>query len=204
MRRPLPIVAMIALIAVAAVAFVAARQGGHRPHPVAAPARARSSRDPGTRVVSVKRTSANDFDPLGDEDEHGGEAFAAVDKDSGTDWSTEGYQGGDLGKDGVGLYVDAEPGVDARSIEIATPEPGWEAEIRVADGKRPPEDIDDWERVARRHGDAKKRKRFTLDGERHRYYLVWITDLGEGAERVTISEITLFAPRSDRRAEADP
>ena len=40
-----------------------------------------------------------------------------------------------------------------------------------------------------------KRQRFRLPGERHRYYLVWITGLG-GAERVRISEITLFAPRA--------
>ena len=41
-----------------------------------------------------------------------------------------------------------------------------------------------------------KRKRFRLRGDRHRYYLVWITGLPPGSERVKISEITLFAPRS--------
>ena len=35
-----------------------------------------------------------------------------------------------------------------------------------------------------------------LNGDRHRYYLVWITDLGEGNERVSITEIALFAPRA--------
>ena len=37
---------------------------------------------------------------------------------------------------------------------------------------------------------------FRLDGKRHRYYLVWITGLAPGSERVKIAEITLFAPRS--------
>ena len=95
--------------------------------------------EPGTRVVSVKRTSAQDFDPAGDDEEHSAEAPLAVDKDSGTDWTTEGYSSADLGKEGVGIYVDADPGVDARSIAIDTPDPGWKAEIRVADGKQPAE-----------------------------------------------------------------
>ena len=42
----------------------------------------------------------------------------------------------------------------------------------------------------------KERKRFRLGGDRHRYYLVWITGLAPGEERVKIAEITLFAPRS--------
>jgi serine/threonine-protein kinase len=149
--------------------------------------------EPGTRVVSVKRTSANDFDPAGDDEEHASEAPLAVDKEPGTAWTTEGYSSFD--KDGVGIYVDADPGVDARSIAIDTPDPGWKAEIRVADGSSPPDEIGGWERVAGGAVDA-KRKRFRLPGERHRYYLVWITALAPGDERVKISEITLFAPRT--------
>ena len=123
------------------------------------------------------------------------EAPLAVDKEPGTDWTTEGYSGGQLGKDGVGIYVDADPGVDARSIAIDTPDPGWKAEIRVADGSSPPDDIAGWQKVAGGTID-KERKRFRLGGERHRYYLVWITGLPPGEERVKIAEITLFAPRS--------
>jgi tRNA A-37 threonylcarbamoyl transferase component Bud32 len=194
MRRPMPIVAMVALLAVAvAVTVLLAKEGVDRTQ--RGTGAGTTKPEPGTRVVSVKRTSAQDFDPAGDAEEHNGEAQLVVDKDSGTDWSTEGYSGGNLGKAGVGIYVDAEPGVDARSIEIATPETGWEAEIRVADGDSPPKGIDGWERIAGGKVDA-KRKRFRLGGERHRYYLVWITALAPGSERVRISEITLFAPRS--------
>jgi tRNA A-37 threonylcarbamoyl transferase component Bud32 len=194
MRRRVPIVAMLAVLVVGGVAIaLLAREGVERTQRGTGAGTA--SPEPGTRVVSVKRTSASDFDPLGDNEEHREEAFAAVDKDSGTEWSTEGYQGNQLGKGGVGIYVDADPGVDARSIEVETPEPGWEAEIRVAGGHEPPEEIDGWERVA--GGTVNERsKRFRLDGDRHRYYLVWITALAPGAERVKISEITLFAPRS--------
>jgi hypothetical protein len=151
--------------------------------------------EPGTRAVSVKRTSATAFDPAGDDEEHDGEAPLAVDKDPGTQWTTEGYRASNLGKEGVGIYVDADPGVGARSIAIDTPDPGWQAEIRVADGASPPKEISGWEKVAGGTVSG-KRKRFRLKGERHRYYLVWITALAPGSERVKISEITLFAPRN--------
>jgi serine/threonine-protein kinase len=194
MRRPLPIVAIIALLAVAAaLTAVLLKEGVDRTQRGTGQGTVKP--EPGTRVVSVKRTSAQDFDPLGDDEEHHSEAQLAVDKDPGTDWTTEGYTGDQLGKDGVGIYVDADPGVDARSIAIDTPDPGWKAEIRVAEGNKPPSGIDGWEKVAGGTVD-KKRKRFKLDGKRHRYYLVWITGLAPGSERVKIAEITLFAPRS--------
>ena len=192
-RRRLPILAVIALLVVGgALAALLLREGVNRTQKGTGTGTAKP--EPGTRVVSVKRTSASDFDPLGDDDEHHDERTLAVDKDPGTAWSTEGYRGGGLGKDGVGIYVDAEPGVDARSIQIDSPETGWKAEVRVAAGDTPPEDIEDWERVAGGTVRSKK-QRFRLSGDRHRYYLVWITDLPEGSERVRISEITLFAPR---------
>ncbi len=194
MRRPLPIFAVIALIAVGvALAVLLAREGINRTESGTGQGTAKP--EPGTRVVSVKRTSASAFDPLGDEEEHAGGGAAG-----GRQGRRHELEHGDLpgrqpGKDGVGLYVDADPGVDARSIEIDTPDTGWKAEILVADGGKPPKDIDGWERVA--GGTVnKERKRFRLPGERHRYYLVWITDLGPGDERVSISEVALFAPRS--------
>jgi eukaryotic-like serine/threonine-protein kinase len=193
MRRPLPIVAVVALIAAAAaLGVVLLKEGVDRTQRGTGQGTVKP--EPGTRVVSVKRTSAQDFDPAGDGEEHRSEATLAVDKDPGTDWTTEGYSGADLGKEGVGIYVDADPGVDARSVAIDTPDPGWQAEIRVADGDSPPKDIGGWEKVAAGTVDA-KRKRFRLNGKRHRYYLVWITGLAPGAERVKIAEITLFAPR---------
>jgi eukaryotic-like serine/threonine-protein kinase len=194
MRRPLPIVAVVALLAAAvALGAVLLKEGVDRTE--RGTGRGTVPAEPGTRVVSVKRTSAQDFDPAGDGEEHAGEAQLAVDKDSGTDWTTEGYSGGQLGKEGVGIYVDAAPSVDARSIAIDTPDTGWEAEIRVADGTTPPKEIAGWEKVAGGAVNA-KRKRFRLDGDRHRYYLVWITGLAPGSERVKIAEITLFAPRT--------
>jgi hypothetical protein len=56
--------------------------------------------------------------------------------------------------------------------------------------------VDDWRKVGGglvRDDD----ERFRLDtrGRRYRFYLVWITQLPPGSERVEISEIKLFAPQ---------
>ena len=201
LRRRIPIFAVVgALLLAGAVAAVLIVQGIDRTQrgtgegTVKAPA--------GTKVVSVKRTSAQDFDPLGDDDEHADEARLAVDKDPGTAWTTESYSGGTLaGKDGVGLYIDAAPKVAATQIEIDTPKTGWQVEVYAApEGDAPkgaPGEADEWERVA--GGTVKrKRQRFKLrtDGKPYRYYLVWATKLPPGEERVEISDVSLFRKTS--------
>lgn len=157
---------------------------------------------PGEQIVSVKSTSASDFDPLGDGEEHADEARLAVDQDSGTAWTTEQYQNNTLnkpgGEPGVGLYVDAEPSVEGRRLEIQTPEPGWEMEIHGA-RERPPDEwpSDVWTRLAA--GTVEKSKQtFQLDtdGRRYRYYLVWITALPPDRDQVAITQLTLSAPRT--------
>jgi serine/threonine-protein kinase len=164
----------------------------------------RAEAPPGERIVSVKRTSAHDFDPLADQTEHPEEAPLAVDQDPGTQWSTETYTNDVLnkprGEPGVGLYVDAEPRVDATAVELSTPVPGWRMELYAA-RQRPPEGewpSDAWERVG---GGvvARRRQRFDLDtdGRSFRYYLVWITQLPPGEGRVEITQATLFAPETE-------
>jgi eukaryotic-like serine/threonine-protein kinase len=194
-RTPMMIVAFVLLVVVAIpTIYLLGREAAHRTERGTGQGTVKP--EPGTRVVSVKRTSATDFDPAGDnKEEHPQQAFNVVDKDSGTEWTTEGYSSGELGKDGVGIYIDADPGVDARSIEVDTPDPGWTAEIRAADGSSAPKDIAGWKKIAGGTVDS-KHKRFRLDGKRHRYYLVWITALAPGTERVKIAEITLFAPKA--------
>jgi eukaryotic-like serine/threonine-protein kinase len=197
LRRKVPIFAVIGVLLLGgAVAAVLLLQGVERTQ--RGTGAGRDKPPAGTKVVSVRRTSAQDFDPIGKDDEHAEQAHLAVDKDPGTSWTTESYSGGTLaGKAGVGLYVDAAPGVSATKIEIDTPKPGWQAEIQVApDGDAPteaPGKGGEWQEVG---GGTVRRKhqRFTLrtDGKRYRYYLVWITKLPPGQERVEISEVSLF------------
>jgi hypothetical protein len=159
---------------------------------------------PGEEIVSVKRTSANDFDPLGDDkEEHPEEAPLAVDQDPGTAWSTSDYLNNTLTKPlgdppGVGLYVDAEPSVNGRRLEIQTPTPGWTMEIYGTRSEPPdewPSDI--WTRLG--GGTVEKSKQsFKLETEdrRYRYYLVWITALPPNEDSVEITQLTLSAPKT--------
>jgi serine/threonine-protein kinase len=202
MRRRFPLFAVIGvLLAAAAVIAVLAIQGVDRTERGTGTGKVKPP--PGTSVVSVKRTSAQDFDPLGDKDEHAEQAHLAVDKDPGTSWTTESYSGDTLaGKQGVGLYVDAAPGVAATSIEIDTPKTGWQAEIQVAPDGDAPTDApgthgSEWQKVGGgsiRH----TQQRFTLRtrGKAYRYYLVWITKLPPATERVEINDVSLFRKAS--------
>jgi tRNA A-37 threonylcarbamoyl transferase component Bud32 len=158
---------------------------------------------PGNRIVSVRRTSASAYDPLGDGQEHDDEAARAVDREPDTVWSTETYRDRRLAnargpKDGVGLYVDAQPGVEAVSLTVQSPTPGWQAEIYAAesipDGIEAGQSLADagWERLAAGTV-SEPEQRFELDtgGTDYRYYLVWITELPPGEEVVEIDEVAL-------------
>jgi serine/threonine-protein kinase len=158
---------------------------------------------PGNQIVSVRRTSAQAYDPYGDDSEHDAEAALAVDRLSETYWTTETYRDGKLAnsegiKDGVGIYVDARPRVEAVAMTIRSAEPGWRAEIYAAD--RIPERVErsqaltdaGWRRLA--GGVVSRREqRFRLDtgGRARRYYLVWVTQLPPTQQRVEIDEIAL-------------
>lgn len=158
---------------------------------------------PGNRIVSVRRTSATAYDPYGDGREHDDEAARAVDREPDTLWTTETYRDRKLAnaqgpKDGVGIYVDARPGVEATLLTVQSAEPGWRAEIYATDSV--PDELErgttlseaGWSRLA--SGTVERREqRFRLDteGRSYRYYLVWIDQLPPDAERVEIDEIAL-------------
>jgi serine/threonine-protein kinase len=202
LRLRLPVLLLIVMIAVGGAAvYLIADQLGERTQRGTGPGTSKPA--PGEQIVSVKRTSASDFDPLGDDkEEHSEEAFRAVDQDSDTTWTTERYQNNTLTKPngdppGVGLYVDAEPSVNGRRLEIQTPTPGWEMEIYGT--RSPPTDewpSDIWTELA--SGTVERSKQsFKLDtaARRYRYYLVWITKLPPEEDHVAITQLTLSAPK---------
>ena len=157
-----------------------------------------ASKPRGLSPVSLGQTAAKDFDPFGTgSGEHSDETGAALDRNPDTFWSTERYRGGLGSKPGVGLYVDARPGVAARAIEVQTPDPGFTAEIYAA-ADEPPDKLQGWKRIASPRVVDQRRIRYDLDtaAQRFRYYLVWITDLGDsgssGASQAKLAEIFLF------------
>jgi eukaryotic-like serine/threonine-protein kinase len=189
-RHPVRLlVAGILVVAAAAVAFVLLADRAERgtgSHNVKPP--------PGLQAVSLGQGRAKDFDPLGDNrQEHPDQAKQVVDGLSSTFWDTEGYRGGNLGKDGVGIYVDAVPDVRARAIEVLTRTPGWSGAIYGAPNGPAPDSLSGFRRLASINATQRRtRVRLNLGRQRLRYYLVWITALPPGEERVAISEIRLF------------
>src|SRR5918994_1865369 len=194
LRHPLPVAATILLLMVGvSLVVLLLKEGVDRTErgtgsgSIEAPA--------GEKVVSVASTSANDYDPLGDDDEHPELAPLVVDRAPDTTWTSESYSSGLEGanKAGVGVYLDAKPGVEAVRMEIQSPQQGWRAEIFGASGSLP-ESIDaGWERLG---GGVvrsdQQRFRLAASGERYRFYLVWITELPPGSQRVEIGEIALL------------
>ncbi len=155
--------------------------------------RADTPAPPGLEEVPLRQRAASDFDPIGGDGEHSEETSFVTDGDPKSTWSTESYESG-LQKAGVGIVIDAAPGVVARQLEIQTPTPGFRAQVYAAGNDLPgPPAEGGWARIAgpRRIGG---RQRIDLDtgGRRFRRYLVWIVELAPDSERAEISEILLF------------
>jgi serine/threonine-protein kinase len=182
--------ALLVLVAVAVVAIIVLARGqterGTRPAGIKPPA-------PGLHAVNLATDAANDYDPLGDQIEHDNQTSAAIDDDRNSAWTTETYRAGDLGKAGVGLYVDASPGVAAHQLALRTPTPGWAGAIYAAKVGPPARLGPGWTKLARL-GTVRRRQSVRLDtgGRSYRYYLVWITALPPGQTRVAISDLVLF------------
>jgi serine/threonine-protein kinase len=202
LRFPLPVLAVLGLLAVGA-AIVALLVKTGVDHTQRGTGAGRIKPDVGTQVVSVRSTAAHAYDPLGDDEEHSSDAFQAIDRDPGSSWATEHYEGGTITKvdhsapPGVGLYVDARPSVKAVRMKIQTPHPGWKATIYAAPPGDVPESISSgWTKVG--GGTVKageQRFKLSTDGHSYRYYLVWITQLPPGQDQAAISEVALLAPK---------
>lgn len=142
-------------------------------------------------AISLGQQAASSFDPPpGDGEEHSEQARFALDDDPATSWSTETYTV--FEKPGVGLYVDAQPGVAASAIGLRTPTPGFNAEIYGA-RSGPPATIEGWSKLGAAN-DVQRSQRIKLNTGTtlYRYYLVWITKLPIGSKAAEISELVLY------------
>jgi serine/threonine-protein kinase len=195
-RAITPLLALLLVAAGVAVAvWLASRthHGAGKPEhpPAAAPI-----------AVDLCQNCANAYNPDGlggDTSQNDNSAGLAIDGNPTTFWQTQQYYSGTLGKPGVGLYVDAHPGVAARVLRILTTSPGFSAQIRArtttpaASGPDPGNNSDGWTLLAT-VGSVRHRQDIALStgGTRYRYYLVWITKLPPGRQSVTLNEVALF------------
>ena len=142
----------------------------------------------------VESVTATAYDPAGDDSEHDEEAGLAVDGDASTSWPSEEYDTGSFQKDGVGLVLEPVEGVPARGLDIQTTTPGFDVTIYGDDSPAVPDSIDSgWTEIASE--DAVGRKgRIDLDsaGSDFTHYLIWITSLPGGENKVEISEAQLL------------
>jgi hypothetical protein len=156
----------------------------------------------GLQPVRLSQTAARDYNPFGTGLEHPTQVSNVVDGDPNTTWSTEHYVEGTLGhKPGVGLYLDAAPGVQARAIEIQTPTPGFTVAIYASNdfqqlpyGDTTPLGQRGWTPLAPARAIAARTTIALSDPSniRYRYYLIWIVKLPPSSEVAEIAEATLL------------
>jgi eukaryotic-like serine/threonine-protein kinase len=134
----------------------------------------------------VRLRAVVSFDPQGDDgQEHPEVVPLATDDSLATYWTTESYRASlaDLGKDGVGIVLDARRRAEPKKIVVQSDTPGFTAEIRAGSGQDGP--FDD---VAAEGKEVGTRTVFDTGDAEARYWLLWITDLGDNSA-VRITEV---------------
>jgi hypothetical protein len=154
---------------------------------------------PHATQVSLCDSCARDYNPdalSGAKDQHPEQVGFAIDNNPNTAWSTESYIGDDLGKPGVGIYVDAKPGVAAGSMVVDTDTPGYAATIYASTSRPDANTFNSgpggWVKVGSAPKVTRKQAiKLSTGTTKYRYYLVWITSLGDHSH-VDVSEIALY------------
>lgn len=128
--------------------------------------------------ATIPVESVTDFDPPpGNGEEHSEDVGKTIDGDPLTGWRTLNYADANLApKEGVGLIFDLGSVHDLASIKVQSTLPGWQAEIRTADGLA--ETADGFRRVTTFTAGTEEDVRLP-QGTRARYVLLWIVELVE-------------------------
>lgn len=197
LRRRLPLIASVALITVVGLgAYAVGREVGEIPpveDPLAgvtSPAPAAPSGAGGLLDLTTARVVSFDPPPGGGAESPGAVANA-FDDDPTTSWETERYQSAAFSglKSGVGLLVELPAPARVARVELATAGNGAVYELRVADarGARP----EDYRVVASGTADEPGLVLTPSPVPTSRWYLVWVTGLGEveGGFRAAIAEM---------------
>ncbi len=190
-------ISLVLLAAIVAVTLVAVAGHTHSGTGVAPDVHSAA----GTTPVVLKQTAASSYNPFGTGPEHAAGVSSVVDGDLNTYWSTEHYREDKLDKPGLGVALNASPGVAASAVEIQTPTPGFSAGVYGATSfnSTPPAGASrsltalGWSSLAAPRAIG-SRTTIAINPAKlvYLYYLVWITKLPPGSETAQISEITLF------------
>ena len=147
-----------------------------------------NSPDEETRgAVAVVQALAFD-PPPGSVREHDEELPFLLDDDEGTAWNTENYRSNRFGglKSGVGVVLRLDGEHELGGLELTSPSRGWNVEVYVADA--PQSTLAAWgDAVDNKSGVGSSPVSFDLDDRRGGAVLVWITDLGDGNQSVSLT-----------------
>jgi hypothetical protein len=142
----------------------------------------------GKPPAAVALHGVNAYDPDGTGGENDQEAGLATDGKASTAWTTEQYYDApSLNKPGVGVVLDAGAPVTLHQLGVATATPGFTAVIKAGDAPHGPFPVvASSPEVVQRAGTS-----FAIDSSagRHRYWLIWITRLGQGFQTAQINEV---------------
>src|SRR4051812_17576047 len=177
-RPPWGVLVLVALLAAAAVAAAVlawSRSGGGG---------AETSPAPRGGAPPVRLSGVGAVDPAGD-GEHDGEAPSATDGDAATYWTTSSYHypSGGLGKAGVGLVLDAGRKVTPATLAVITDTPGFTARIDAGDTPQGP-----FRPVSGTKAVGGKTVFAVKPETSARYFVVWITKLGDGYDNAHVNE----------------
>jgi len=206
LRRGLMLIVATLLIAgIASLAFLIGQRGLTEPaanadEPTTSPQATRDAVEP----LTVESASSFDPPPQGSGDENPGLVPFATDGDADTSWETVTYND-QLGptlpslKEGVGLVLDLGQVQPVRGVQLKTPAPGTDLEIRTAPTAAttvPQSSIDEYSVARQLVDDAQQDTRVMLDEPvRTRFVLVWLTKLpaaATGGFQGSISEVQVL------------
>jgi tRNA A-37 threonylcarbamoyl transferase component Bud32 len=201
MRHPARWIASLALLAgIVALILVIALGHTHRGTGIAPGASSK-----GLEPVQLGQDAAHGYNPFGTGPENRDQIGNLVDSDPSTSWTTETYYDGTLRKAGgvgLGVYLDASPGVLGQAIEIQTPTPGFGVQVYVANrvpgvlayGSSESLAARGWQGPVGASTSVRNGARISLraPGGPHRYFLIWLTTLPPAKQAATITDLTLF------------
>jgi hypothetical protein len=137
--------------------------------------------------ASVHLSGITAYDPIGGDGEHDADAPNATDGNPSTYWPTESYRTApSLGKAGVGVVLDAGKRVDLQQLGFTTSTPGLTAEILA--GNSPTGPFGSVVGASQKVGG--ERAEYAIGGGAYRYYVIWITRLGDGFRNARIDEVS--------------
>jgi eukaryotic-like serine/threonine-protein kinase len=190
--RAFVLVLVVFVLVGGAIAYIATRTHHGTPKASVPP--------PSPHLTPISLVAAHDYNPdalSGAKTQNPGQDGAAIDGNLNTYWPTEHYYTGQLGKRGVGLYVDAGSKVKATKIVIYSGTPGWRGQIWASNSLPDPNVFTigsgGWYQLAQMQSVLQDQAiSLATPKTGYRYYLVWITQLPPGKTIAYLNEIRLY------------